>query len=96
MADNVVAKSANPTDISAENQRASVDHNATNPSLSLTDNDPLAETSPAVRHEKEVINLVNGVPRYLLAFGLICSVFCVSASGFRGERRDLQLRKSYK
>ena len=84
MADNVVAKSANPTDISAENERATLDHNATNPSLSITDNDPLAEASPTVSHEKEVINLVNGVPRYLLAFGLICSVFCVSAGGFRG------------
>ena len=36
------------------------------------------EAAVESKDEKEIINLVNGVPRYLLVFGLMCALFCVS------------------
>ena len=36
------------------------------------------EAAVESKDKKEIINLVNGVPRYLLVFGLMCALFCVS------------------
>lgn len=37
---------------------------------------PSSDESSDSKDEKEVTNLVKGISRYLLAFGLVCSVFC--------------------
>ena len=42
-----------------------------------------SDESSESKDEKEVANLVKGISRYLLAFGLVCSVFCVSTTTMR-------------
>jgi len=80
MADNIVAKSATPVDTTGDNTPAGSNHSTTDAGLSSKKKDSSGQEATPIEPEKKVVNFVKGVPRYLLAFGVICSVFCVSAS----------------
>lgn len=80
MADDIAAapKVASSQAVNAVQQEVDMDLEGTEKSSS-------SDKSSDNRDEKEVANLVTGIPRYLLAFGLVCSVFCVSTTIMRQE-----------
>ena len=54
--------------------------------LSSAEQGSLNETPVTSDDGKEEVNSVNGLPRYLLAFGLMCALFCVSLAPFQRRR----------
>ena len=84
MADNLDEKPRSLVDANAGPTRP--DPCKTAADLSSAEEGSPGEKDVASNDGTGVINLVNGLPRYLLTFGLMCALFCVSLAS-SGSRR---------
>lgn len=93
MADNIDEKSSSPVDANTKAARSDLCTIAAD--FPSAEEGSLDNIAVSIDGGEEVINLVNGAPRYLLAFGLMCALFCVSVSFFLKETTGININPRY-
>ena len=94
MADNIDEKSRSPVD--ANTKAAGSDLCTMAADLPSAEEGSLNNIAVSTDGGEEVvINLVNGAPRYLLAFGLMCALFCVSLAFCLKETTGINTNPRY-